>query len=93
MDKFEARRQLGLPETGYIYIGWVGYFFPWSLAISSAAVCGMSTGQSSGGKFTGSTSEWLLSKSVRQDLYVAPQSGFQRTSAIVLTGQEVHVNM
>jgi len=30
MDKFEARRQLGLPETGYIYIGWVGYFFPWS---------------------------------------------------------------
>ena len=30
MDKFEARRQLGLPETGYTYIGWVGYFFPWS---------------------------------------------------------------
>jgi glycosyltransferase involved in cell wall biosynthesis len=30
MDKFEVRRQLGLPETGYIYIGWVGYFFPWS---------------------------------------------------------------
>ena len=30
MDKFEARRRLGLPETGYTYIGWVGYFFPWS---------------------------------------------------------------
>ena len=30
MDKFEARRKLGLPETGYTYIGWVGYFFPWS---------------------------------------------------------------
>jgi len=30
MDKHEARRRLGLPETGYTYIGWVGYFFPWS---------------------------------------------------------------
>lgn len=29
MDKAQARRQLGLPE-GYFYIGWVGYFFPWS---------------------------------------------------------------
>lgn len=30
MDKAAARRQLGLPESGYTYIGWVGYFFPWS---------------------------------------------------------------
>ncbi len=29
MDKNEVRQKLGLPET-YTYIGWVGYFFPWS---------------------------------------------------------------
>lgn len=30
MDKAVARRHLGLPNDGYTYIGWVGYFFPWS---------------------------------------------------------------
>lgn len=29
MDKNAVRRQLGLPDS-YTYIGWVGYFFPWS---------------------------------------------------------------
>ncbi len=29
MDKGTARSLLGLPD-GYTYIGWVGYFFPWS---------------------------------------------------------------
>lgn len=30
MDKAVARQRLGLPKDGYLYIGWVGYFFPWS---------------------------------------------------------------
>lgn len=30
MDKAAARQRLGLPDGDYTYIGWVGYFFPWS---------------------------------------------------------------
>ncbi|MFA0761050.1 MAG: hypothetical protein HZLCBSQH_001154 [Candidatus Fervidibacterota bacterium] len=30
IDKTVTRQQLGLPADDYTYIGWVGYFFPWS---------------------------------------------------------------